>query len=173
MRKSVNKNPSLKLRAVIRRNGEITFNEEMIKEEVGKEFEFRLRNREPEEGWEGYVDATNSAVEELLKQTNDNSPPFTLKELDDAIRKMKKGTSPDCYGMNVEVIVNAGEGLLKPLLQVLNIIKKSSKIPESWRQVLITMIYKNKGVTWISRNTEEYSLQWLYPNYLRGCCKIE
>ena len=96
-------------------------------------------------GWEGYVDATNSTVEEILKQTKDNSPAFTPKELNDAIQKMKKGTSPDCYGMSVEMVANAGKGLLKPLLQVLNIIKTSSNIPGSWRQVLITMIYKNKG----------------------------
>ena len=145
MRKSLNKNPSLKLRAVTRKNGEVTYDEDIIKEEVGKEFEFRLRNREPVEGWQGYVDAVNSTVEELLKQTKDTSPAFTPKELDDAISKMKKGTSPDYYGMIVEVIANAGEGILKPLLQVLNIIKSSCKIPETWRNVLITMIYKNKG----------------------------
>ena len=37
------------------------------------------------------------------------------------------------------------DGILQPLLQVLNIIKVKREIPETWRRVLITMIYKNKG----------------------------
>ena len=145
MRKSVNKNPSLKFRAIYKSNGKVTTNEDEIKDEIRKEFEHRLRNREPEECWEGYVEATNSVVEQLLRETNDNSLPFSQEELVDAISKMKKGTSPDYYGMHVDIIAKSGDGILKPLLQVLNIVKRTSKIPETWRQVLITMIYKNKG----------------------------
>ena len=145
MRKSINKNPSLQLNAVYKSNGEVTNKQEEIKNEVLKEFEFRLRNREPDEGWEGYVQATNSAVEELLRFTKDDSPPFSRKELDHAISKMKKGTSPDYFGIQSDIILNAGNGILEPLLEVFNIIKSSCQIPETWRQVLITMIYKNKG----------------------------
>ena len=121
MRKSVNKNPSLKFRAIYKSNGKVTTNEDEIKDEIRKEFEHRLRNREPEECWEGYVEATNSVVEQLLRETNDNSLPFSQEELVDAISKMKKGTSPDYYGMHVDIIAKSGDGILKPLLQVLNI----------------------------------------------------
>ena len=145
MRKSINKKPPLKLAAVYKSNGERTSNEEEIKDEIRKEFKNRLRNREPEDDWEGYVEATNSVVEQLIKCANDNSPDFSREELDDAIIKMKKGTSPDYYGMHADIIAKSGDGILEPLLQVLNIIKKTCKIPETWRQVLITLIYKNKG----------------------------
>ena len=140
MRKSINKNPPLKLTAVYKSNGEKTTNEDEVKDEIRKEFENRLRNREAEDGWEGYVEATNSVVEQLLQCANDNSPPFSREELDNAIIKMKKGTSPDYYGMHSDIIARSGDGILEPLLQVLNIIKKTCKIPETWRQVLITMI---------------------------------
>ena len=53
---------------------------------------------------------------------------------------MKKGTSPDYYGIHADIIA-----ILEPLLHVFNKIKSTAKIPETWRQVLITMIYKNKG----------------------------
>ena len=58
---------------------------------------------------------------------------------------MKTGIAPDYYGMHSEIFHNLGEGLLKLLLQVLNIVKNSKQIPDKWRNVLITMIYKNKG----------------------------
>ena len=47
--------------------------------------------------------------------------------------------------MNSDILASSGDGILEPLLQVFNIIKSTHKIPETWRQVLITMIYKNKG----------------------------
>ena len=145
MRKSINKNPGLKLRAVCKSNGETTTDKDEIKNEVCKEFQYRLRNRDPEKGFEGYTEATNSIVEQLIQHTHDKSPAFTRKELDQAISKMKKGTSPDYYGMHADIIANSGDGILEPLLHVFNKIKSTAKIPETWRQVLITMIYKNKG----------------------------
>ena len=70
MRKSVNKNPALKLRAVYKSTGETTTDEEEIKSEISKEFEYRLRNRDPEDGFEGYTEAANSMVEQLLQHTD-------------------------------------------------------------------------------------------------------
>ena len=57
------------------------------------------------------------------------------------------------HGMHTDVITRSGEGILIPLLQVLNIIREKCKIPESWRRVLITMIFKNKGS---HRDLEKY-----------------
>ena len=66
---------------------------------------------------------------------------------------MRDGIAPDYYGMHTDVITRSGKGILTPLLQVLNIIREKSKIPESWRRVLITMIFKNKGS---HRDLEKY-----------------
>ena len=81
LRKSVTKNSRLRLPAVYKKNGTITSNPEEIKAEVRREFEFRLRNRQPDKEWEGYVEATNSIVEELLREQEDDSPPFTFDEM--------------------------------------------------------------------------------------------
>ena len=89
----------------------------------------------------------------MLREVEDDSPPFTQEEMDEAISKMKDGTSPDCFQMHAEVLTKAGEGVRRPLLQVFNIIKSERIIPEEWRKVLITMIYKNKGSR---RDLEKY-----------------
>ncbi len=43
------------------------------------------------------------------------------------------------------MLAKSGVGARRSLLQVLNIIKTTHNVPEEWRHVLITMIYKNKG----------------------------
>ena len=42
MRKSVNKNPSLKFRAIYKSNGKVTTNEDEIKDEIRKEFNISI-----------------------------------------------------------------------------------------------------------------------------------
>ena len=61
------------------------------------------------------------------------------------IKKLKSGISPDFYGMHSELLIHAGKGILESLLTVFNNIRTTKKVPEMWRNVLITMIYKNKG----------------------------
>ena len=145
MRKSTNKNNQLKLPEVYKKNGTTTSEPTEIKNEVQNEFKYRLRNRDPEEGWEGYVETTNSVVEELLRNDDDQSPPFDMEELKDAMRKLKDGISPDVFDTHTEILNRSGNGVLTPLLQVLNLIKAKKQLSDSWRRVLITMIYKNKG----------------------------
>ncbi len=102
LRKSILKNSRLQLNAVNKRGGGITTDGDEIKEEVSQEFVFRLRNREAAPEWKGYVDATNKVVEELLSNIDDNSPSFTMEELDHGLKKMKTGTSPDCFKMYMQ-----------------------------------------------------------------------
>ena len=145
LRKSVSKKVTPQLQAVYKKNGGIATTESDIKDEINKEFQHRLRNRNPAPGWEGYVRTINEIVDILLQNTSDSSTPFSKEEMTDAIKKLKAGISPDFYDMHTEVIIHAGDGILDPLLQVFNIIKSTREIPEKWQNVLVTMIYKNKG----------------------------
>ena len=88
MKKSISKNNTLQLKAVYKREGGTATNENEIKDEVRKEFEHRLRNRDPAPGWEGYVETTNELVETLLKSQAENKEPFSQDELKDAIKKI-------------------------------------------------------------------------------------
>ena len=134
-----------KLNAVLKDGVEIT-DKERIKEEIRKEFEHRLRNRKPANEWEEFVQAGNEAVQALMeKMTNDNGPPFTLEELLIVIKELKRGKTPGYDGFNAELLIEAGEGLLESLLQIFNIVRVSKVIPTQWNNVLISLIYKNKG----------------------------
>ena len=81
----------------------------------------------------------------MREDVDDNDKPFTMEELINAIKKIKKGTSPGEDGIYPEIISNAGIGLLQPLLVVFNKIRVTKEIPKQWNNVIITMIFKNKG----------------------------
>ena len=68
-----------------------------------------------------------------------------MVELRGALRKLKRGKSPGYDGLPAEIFIEAGEGVLEALLQVLNIVKKTRVIPDQWNWVKITTIYKNRG----------------------------
>ena len=138
------KSSTPKLDSIVKDGVEIT-GKNLIKEEVRKEFQHRLRNREPAEGWQDFVKTSNEIVHELMKKNTNNGPPFTLEELIVVIEELKKGKTPGYDGFNAELLLEAGEGILLPLLQIYNTIRVSKHIPEQWNNVLISLIYKNKG----------------------------
>lgn len=116
-----------------------------IKQEAIKEFQHRLRNRKPGNGWEEYVRRTNKIVEVLMTENVPDGEDFTLEELLFAIKKLKRKKSPGPDGVMGEFLIEAGVGVLIPLLELFNKIKKTKQPPDQWNSVLITIIYKNKG----------------------------
>ena len=70
---------------------------------------------------------------------------FTLDELVSIIRKLKEKKSPGPDRVINEFLSELGNGLLIPLLNLFNIVKKSKQIPKQWYSVLIQILYKNKG----------------------------
>ena len=138
------KSSSPKLNAVVKDGVEIT-GKELIKKEVSKEFKHRLRNRKPAEGWEEYVKTCNEIVHLLMEKTANNGPKFTMEELIAVIKDLRRGKTPGYDGINAEFLLEAGDGILKPLLQIFNVIRVSKVIPKQWNNVLISLIYKNKG----------------------------
>ena len=143
-KKVTKKSPSPKLNAILKDGIEIT-GKELIKEEIRNEFEHRLRNRQPVEAWQDYVQTSNEIVKALMSKSTNNEPAFTLAELSPVIKELRKGKTPGYDGFNAELLLEAGEGLLLPLLQVFNAIRISKCIPDQWNNVLISLIYKNKG----------------------------
>ena len=119
----------------------------MIKDECKKEFEYRLRNREPHEEWENYTKNINEIVDLLLLSNHNiqESPDFNMDELSAALAKVKEGKSAGLDEIPPELFTNAGEGLQAALLSIFNKIKRSKTIPDQWNWVSITLIYKNRG----------------------------
>ena len=138
------KSSSPKLNAILKGGVEIT-GKQLIKEEIRKEFDHRLRNREPADVWQDFVQTSNEIIEVLMGKITDNGPEFTLAELSQVIEELRKGKTPGYDGVNAELLLEAGEGLLAPLLKIFNAIRVSKDIPKQWNNVLISLIYKNKG----------------------------
>lgn len=145
VRKKFSAKHSLQPEVIKTQNGITTRDPEVIKDEVAKEFKHRLRNREPHPGWEEYVSTTNKVVQELVNLKSDTGPPFSMDELCEAIKHTKEGTAPGNDYISSTLMKRAGTGVLSVLLEIFNLVKDSLKIPERWNEVLITMIYKNKG----------------------------
>ena len=145
LKKSMSSSHQLYPRSVKTEDGQVTREPDEIKE-VKKEFKCRLRNREAHPGWETYVETTNEIVQLLMDQDCEQSPPFSSEELNQAVKKIKSGKSPGSDGIVGEILSKAGKGVLSPLLQIFNIIKEKREIPDTWNEVLITLIYKNKGI---------------------------
>ena len=129
----------------MKEDGVEVFSEEVIKHEILEEFKNRLRNREPAKGWENYVKVSNELVELLMSAEVESCPDFTLEELLGAIRKLKKGKAPGPDDVLGEFLIEAGNGILLPLLDIFNRVKNSRQPPKQWNSVIITVIYKNKG----------------------------
>ena len=153
----------------MKEDGMEIFSEDLIKNEILEEFKNRLRNRDPGEGWENYVEATNELVELLMSTEVANGPDFTLQELISAIKRLKKGKAPGPDDVLGEFLIEAGDGVLLPLLDIFNKVKNSKVPPEQWNSVIIAIIYKNKGSRKCLVNYRGIFWQVLWQKYSRGC----
>ena len=119
--------------------------EELIKEEFVKEFQHRLRNRDPDENWVEYTETVNEIVKMLMEREIEGGSVLTIEELKKVIKELRRAKAPGFDGIPGELLLEAGHGLLKLLLDVFNNILRQKEIPSQWNQVLITTIYKKKG----------------------------
>ena len=80
---------------ILKDNGIEVSGDQSIKDAYREEFQYRLRTREPHEGWREYVDEVNTVVWRWLDSEDPTtSCPFTEEELDAVIGRLKKGKSP-------------------------------------------------------------------------------
>ena len=143
--KSVRGKEQTRISSLIKNDGTEVYSSCAIKQEAIHEFQHRLRNREPDKCWEEYVKRINKVVKLLMTRNVKVGPDFTYEELVAAIKRLKRKKSPGPDGVLGEFLIEAGEGLLIPLLEIFNAVKNSRQPPDQWNNVLVTIIYKNKG----------------------------
>ena len=143
--KTVRGKEKTKISSLLRSDGVEVYSADSIKHEVIEEFKHRLRNRPPHKQWENYTQATNHLVEMILNVESEDCAEFTLGELILVINKLKKKKSPGPDGVIGEFLMEAGDGILLSLLDILNCVRKTKLPPEQWNDVTIAIIYKNKG----------------------------
>lgn len=73
--------------------------------------------------------------------------PFTPKELDKVIKKLKKNKSPGDDGITNELVKAFGTSLKKSLLNMMNWMHLHEKIPGQLLKINIKSLYKGKGQT--------------------------
>ena len=82
-----------------------------------------------------------------LRQCAENkTSAWTLDDLDQVLKQLRKGTSRDPYGYNNELFKNSGKDLKLATLTLMNKIKSQQKVPKALQLCNITSIYKNKGL---------------------------
>ncbi|GFR58461.1 endonuclease-reverse transcriptase [Elysia marginata] len=72
----------------------------------------------------------------------DDVPPFTKSEVRKCLKDMRKNKSPGPHDITSDVLLIAGEPALDYLTKCFNEILKTGKIPTSWEEAKIIVIYK-------------------------------
>ena len=110
------------------------------------EFVHRLRNREISQDYDELREIKEYLCTIRLKLTKDGEfIPWTMKELMNAIGKLKTNKCRDPHGHVNELYKSLGSDGLESLLVLLNRIKEELTIPNSLKLSNITTIYKGKG----------------------------
>ena len=90
-------------------------------------------------------------------------PEITSEELQDAIRKLKKGKSPDSDGIRAEDIKACDEETKEMVRQIFNeIIKQNEFTLEAWKKVKIKVLHKKGDVENVGNYRPICSLLALY-----------
>ena len=84
-------------------------------------------------------------IEELNRNTNEENYPFTLEDINRALRTLRnrKATGPD--GITNEFIKHLNMNNRVYLVQLINRLFNSLKVPPSWKEGTLTTMYKGKG----------------------------
>ena len=85
-----------------------------------------------------------------INKTDDNvvlTQDFTLTELDKCIKTFKKGKSPEGDGLPLEFYLTFWDILASDLLTVLMDLDRLSRLPDSFRVEIVTLLYKDSDKT--------------------------
>ena len=124
---------------------EIT-DEGSICEEYRREFIPRLRKHEIEDDLKDYELLNNALCKTILQNAKSNiSSEFTLQELGDVLKELKRGKCMDPAGFIREMFINGGQMLTQSLLAMANSIKNKASTPLQWNQMYIQTLKKKNG----------------------------
>ena len=129
--------------SVILENGDEIYGDQAVRDAYKSEFENRLQHFEMKQEYRMYEERTNELCELYVKAAGVvKTPDYTVMEVKKVIRSLKNkkaATIPN------EIYKHAGEGLVKEITRVINLIKNYAGTPKQWNKVFITALFKNKG----------------------------
>ncbi len=128
-------------------DGNTIQNENEAKEHIARYYEqlYQARPGTPEyQHWTDIIQNKVNETESKLK-SQEPIPEITTKELNKAIKALKKGKSSGPDGIPNEVFINANKALKKEILSQLNEISRTYNLPKQWQEGEIKRLYKGKG----------------------------
>ena len=122
------------------------YGEDLILNAYRDEFKHRLRKREIIPELVHYETQTEQICEVYLNEARKvKEPNYSNEELQAVRKELKAGKACGRDLLPPEIFMKGGDKLNSLLLSMLNMIRESDDIPEQWKEVLITVIFKNKG----------------------------
>ena len=77
---------------------------------------------------------------------------ITIEEVGEALKKMGRTKAVGPNNIQIEVWRGLGEERIRWLTNLFNVILKTHKIPEEWRNSTLIRLFKNKGDAQVCRN---------------------
>ena len=123
-------------------------NPEELKTLYLETFKYRMRKRPVKPGYESIVNLQEELFKLRLEEAKKKkSPDWTLTDLDEALKRLKKGKCRDPDGLIREIFKEEviGHDLKLSLLRMFNNIKKTGTFPSFMKIINISAIYKGRG----------------------------
>ena len=155
LRRKLCPKPLEQLTAKMDKEGNLVTNPSTIKDIYLEAYEDRLKHRQIIPELEHHKVLREQLFFERLAQAKTNkSSPWTMDQLDNVLKKLKKGKATDPAGLVNELFAfeYIGDDLKKSLLMLLNKIKDNYVEPDFMSLANITSFWKGKG----SRHDIEY-----------------
>ena len=120
--------------------------DEAIKNRALEVFAERLENNIMKPHLKDLEDDTNVLCEIRLKLVKSNeTEPWTLDDLEYALKQLANGKSRDAEGFANEIFKVAGDDLKMAVLKLMNLMKKKQQYPKNLQRCNITTIHKKKS----------------------------
>ena len=138
----------------INHQGQLVTSPQDFKNLLTEEFNERLRPRPNHPDFENIDVIKQESFKIKLEQaTNNQSPPWNIKELEEVLQKLSENKSRDPHGLNRSIFHTncIGNDLKESLLTMFNKLKINGDIPDFMKVATITTIPK-KGSKFILKN---------------------
>ena len=133
---------------MLNKNGNIVSSPHLIEELSLEVFVDRLKNRNIKEDLIDMKNDKEEMCKNSLKAASENKTlPWTMKQLEEVLKYLKKNKSRDPYGYANEIFKDnaAGNDLKTAILKLINRIKDEQIFPKALEICDISSIYKNRG----------------------------
>ncbi len=148
LRRKIIKNDSDANYDVKDEEGNTIEDEEEAKEHIANYYENLYQARPGTQEYEEWTRKIQEKVSEIEEEMKDKEPieQITMKELNTAIKVLKKGKSCGPDNIPNEAIINANHNVRKEILLQLNSLSETFTVPNQWQEGEIKRLYKGKGI---------------------------